>query len=246
MTVLFLSDLHIDADAPRVLRGFRGFLAREAPRADALYILGDLVEVWVGDDDDGPTAVAVREALAAATAHCPVFVMHGNRDFLLGDGFASDTGVTLVPDPHVLQPHADGPRLLLAHGDAFCTRDVAYQEARAVLRSPAWQAEVLARTLPERRALARSLREESRAANANKAENIMDVTEEEVVAAMLRHDCPVLIHGHTHRPGVHPVALGPNGREGRRYVLGDWGRCGWTLRLDGEMTLECFALADTV
>lgn len=244
MTVLFLSDLHIDADAPRVLRGFRDFLAREAPRADALYILGDLVEVWVGDDDDGPTATAVREALAAAASHCPVFVMHGNRDFLLGDGFAADTGVTLIPDPHVVRPRADGPRLLLAHGDAFCTRDAEYQQARAVLRSPAWQADVLARTLPERRALARSLREQSRAANANKAENIMDVTEEEVVAAMLRHDCPVLIHGHTHRPGAHEVPLGPDGRTGRRYVLGDWGRCGWTLRLGRGMALECFPLTD--
>ena len=244
MTVLFLSDLHIDADEPRVLRGFRDFLAREAPRADALYILGDLVEVWVGDDDDGPTAAAVRKALATASSHCPVFVMHGNRDFLLGDGFAADTGVTLIPDPHVVQPHADGPRLLLAHGDAFCTRDAAYQQARAVLRSPAWQSDVLARTLPERRALARSLRDQSRAANANKAENIMDVTEEEVAAAMLHHDCPVLIHGHTHRPGVHEVALGPDGRTGHRYVLGDWGRCGWTLRLGREMSLECFALPE--
>lgn len=244
MTVLFLSDLHIDTDEPHVLRGFRDFLAREAPRADALYILGDLVEVWVGDDDDGPTATAVREALVAATSHCPVFVMHGNRDFLLGDTFAADTRVTLIPDPYVVQPRADGPRLLLAHGDAFCTRDTAYQEARALLRSPAWQADVLARTLPERRALARSLRDQSRAANANKAENIMDVTEEEVAAAMLRHDCHVLIHGHTHRPGVHDVALGPDGRAGRRYVLGDWGRCGWTLRFGREVALECFALPE--
>ena len=244
MTVLFVSDLHIDADAPRVLHGFRDFLAREAPRADALYILGDLVEVWVGDDDDGPTATAVREALVAATRHCQVFVMHGNRDFLLGDAFAADTGVTLVPDPYVVQPRTDGPRLLLTHGDAFCTRDAAYQQARALLRSPAWQADVLARTLPERRALARSLRDQSRAANANKAENIMDVTGEEVAAAMVRHDCPVLIHGHTHRPGVHRVALGSDGGTGRRYVLGDWGRCGWTLRLGTEIALECFPLAD--
>lgn len=244
MTTLFISDLHIDAGAPRVLQGFRGFLAREAPRANAIYILGDLVEVWVGDDDDGPTATALREALAAAARHCPVYVMHGNRDFLFGDRFAAETGTTLIPDPCVIEPVPNGERLLLAHGDAFCTRDRAYQQARAVLRSQAWQADVLARSLPQRRALARGLREESQAANANKAENIMDVTDAEVAAAMRRHDCPVMVHGHTHRPGVHEVALDHNGQVGRRYVLGDWGRCGWTLRMGAGMTLECFALPE--
>ena len=244
MSVLFISDLHIDAEAPRVLDGFRDFLAREAPGADAIYILGDLAEVWVGDDDDGPTATALRDALRATSRHCPLYVMHGNRDFLLGERFASETGTTLIPDPWVIDREPDGERLLLAHGDAFCTRDHAYQQARALLRSEAWQADVLGRTLRERRALARGLREESRAANANKAENIMDVTEEEVAAAMLRHDCRIMIHGHTHRPGMHEVVLTPDGPTGRRYVLGDWNRCGWALRVGRGMDLECFALPE--
>ncbi len=240
MTTLFISDLHIDAGVPRVLQGFLAFLAGEAARVDTLYILGDLVEVWVGDDDDGPTAAALREALQEVARQCEVFVMHGNRDFLFGDRFASETGVALIPDPHVITG-SRGERMLLAHGDAFCTRDHAYQQARALLRSEAWRADVLARTLTERRALARQLREESRVASANKADNIMDVTDTEVAAAMRTHDCSVMVHGHTHRPGVHAV-VDADGAVGRRYVLGDWGRCGWTLRLGRSLSLECFGL----
>ena len=240
MTTLLISDLHACSDAPGALAGFTAFVEREAAQADALYILGDLAEAWLGDDDDSDDADALRAELSRAARCCPVYVMHGNRDFLFGERFAADTGVTLIPDPHVAD--IGGRRVLLAHGDAYCTRDAAYQQARAMFRSPAWQRETLSRPLAERREMARQLRDGSRAANANKADNIMDVTPDAVAAAMQEHDCAVMVHGHTHRPGIHDVPL-PGGT-GQRYVLGDWNRCGWVLRMGLEATLECFALPE--
>lgn len=218
-----------------MLDGLRRVLANDAG-VDAMYVLGDLAEVWVGDDDDGATANALREALAEAAARHAVFVMRGNRDFLLGDRFATDTGVALLADPSVIE--VDGQRVLLAHGDAYCTRDAAYQRARAQLRSPQWQAQVLAKPLRERRALAARLRAESAAAGANKAAHIMDVTPAAVQAALAAADAPLLVHGHTHRPGIHEL-----GGERRRIVLGDWRRCGWQLTLRrGDAALTCFPL----
>ena len=218
-----------------MLAGLRRLLAVPVG-VDAVYVLGDLAEVWVGDDDNGPAATALRETLAAAAARCAVFVMRGNRDFLLGERFAAETGVTLLADPSVVD--VDGDPVLLAHGDAYCTRDVAYQRVRAELRSAAWQADVLARSLDERRALAARMRAESVAAGANKAEGIMDVTPAAVEAALVAADAPLLVHGHTHRPGIHRMAGGR-----RRIVLGDWQRCGWQLALrKGDAELTCFAL----
>ena len=220
-----------------MIDGLRRVLA-DAGGADAIYILGDLAEVWVGDDDDSASANALREALGAAAARRPVFVMRGNRDFLLGDRFAADTGVALIPDPSVI--NVDGQRVLVAHGDAYCTRDVAYQRARAQLRSPQWRARVLAKPLAERRALAARLRAESAAAGANKAAHIMDVTPAAAAAALAAADAPLLVHGHTHRPAIHDL---DGGR--RRIVLGDWRRCGWQLTLRrGDAALTCFALRD--
>ena len=237
MPALFISDLHIDETRPRILAGLRELLETAAERVDACYILGDLVEVWVGDDDDGPTAVAIRDTLARAAQRMDVHVMHGNRDFLFGDRFAEETGATLIEDPAVIE--VDGHRTLIAHGDAYCTRDTAYQEARKQLRSKGWQAGVLAMGLPERRALAAGLRAQSIAANANKAANIMDVTPSAIDAALDAAGTDLMIHGHTHRPGIHRL---DGGR--RRIVLGDWNdRCGWRLDLaDGEPELGCFAL----
>ena len=236
MPALFISDLHIDGTRPHVLAGLQRLLATLSDDIDALYVLGDLVEVWVGDDDDDDAAVAVRETLRRAAERRAVHVMHGNRDFLFGARFAAETGVTLLEDPAVID--VDGERVLIAHGDAYCTRDVAYQEAREQLRSETWQAAVLAMGLTERRALAAGLRARSIAANENKAANIMDVTPSAVVAAMDASHVKLMVHGHTHRPGIH--ALG-DGR--RRIVLGDWHRCGWALTLaSGDADLSCFAL----
>lgn len=240
MTTLFVSDLHLDDATPNVMAGFTAFIARETPHAAALYILGDLAETWIGDDDDSASAATVRGALAQAAQQCPTYLMHGNRDFLFGARLAAETGAQLIEDPHAIT--VAGTRVLLAHGDAYCTADVDYQRARALFRSPQWQSETLARPLAERREMARQLRAQSRAANANKADNIMDVTERELAAAMQALRCKVMVHGHTHRPGVHDLRL-PDGEVARRYVLGDWGPCGWVLRMGDETTLECFALA---
>jgi len=227
---LFASDLHLADPDGRCMRAFEDLLARS--RADEVYLLGDLCEVWVGDDDDGPLARRFVATLRRAADQADVFVMPGNRDFLFGEAFAAQTGARLIPDPHPL-----GNGVLLAHGDAFCIDDEAYQQARRMLRSPAWQADVLARSLAERRALAEQMREQSRRTNANKAENIMDVAPAEVARVMAEHGAGTLIHGHTHRPAVHAEPWG------RRYVLGAWEHCGWyLLETDGEYSLRCFAL----
>ena len=239
MSALFVSDLHIDESRPHVLAGLKRLIDAEADTVDDLYILGDLVEVWVGDDDDGPAANEVRETLAAATQRCAVHVMHGNRDFLFGERFAADTGATLMDDPATIA--VDGERVLVAHGDAYCTGDTEYQRVRAMLRSPDWQAGVLATSLPDRRALAAAMRARSVAANENKADNIMDVAPAAVAAALAEADAALLVHGHTHRPGIHDLG---NGR--RRIVLGDWQRCGWKLTLrQGDAALTCFPLLNS-
>ncbi|MCY3620514.1 MAG: UDP-2,3-diacylglucosamine diphosphatase [Gammaproteobacteria bacterium] len=236
MSALFISDLHIDESRPAVLAGLQRLTDGEAATVDAFYILGDLVEVWVGDDDNGPVATSIREALTAASRRCAVYVMHGNRDFLIGAQFAEQTGTTLIDDPSVVE--VDGDRVLLAHGDAYCTGDIEYQRMRTLFRSPAWQTEVLSSSLEERRALAGSLRATSIAANQNKAANIMDVTPSSVRQAMDDAVVSLMVHGHTHRPAIHDL---DGGR--RRIVLGDWERCGWKLRLDkGDAELSCFPL----
>ncbi len=231
---VFLSDLHLEDPATPVFQAFAATMAREARRADEIYLLGDITEVWVGDDDDGPLALALADVLRRAGEHCRIALMHGNRDFLLGAEFASAVGLELLEDPTCLD---DGTAL--AHGDAFCIEDAAYQEVRALFRSKSWQADVLSQSLAARRELARSLRAQSQEANANKAENIMDVTVAEVDRVMTDLRAVRLVHGHTHRPGRHDHGWG------KRYVLGAWERCAWLARqaAPGEdPVLECWPL----
>ena len=236
MSAIFISDLHVDESRPHVLAGLKHLVETDAVQVDAMYILGDLAEVWVGDDDDGEIAQALRETLATASERCAMHVMHGNRDFLLGQRFAAETGATLLDDPALVD--IDGERVLLAHGDAYCTGDEQYQRMRSLFRSPEWQADVLASSLAERRALAAGLRAKSIAANENKADNIMDVDAAAIDAALREADARLLVHGHTHRPGIH---LLPEQRY--RIVLGDWNRCGWKLLLEnGDAALCCFPL----
>lgn len=234
MNRLFLSDLHLDDPLSPHFQAFARLLDTHRTKVEEIYLLGDLCEVWIGDDDDSPLASELVAVLSHAAVAARVFIMPGNRDFLFGADFARNTGAQLIPDPYRLDE-----RVLLSHGDAFCVDDQAYQSLRAVLRSPAWQEEILARSLEDRRALAVAMREQSAATNANKAENIMDVSAAEVSSLMAAHQASVLIHGHTHRPGVHQAAWG------RRFVLGAWERCGWAVResADGALALKCFPLA---
>lgn len=216
---LFISDLHLDDSRPAAVAHFERFLGEVLPGSDALYILGDLFEYWVGDDGIAlPLAARVTARLREATARLPVAFMHGNRDFLVAGGFAEDAGVRLIQDPTVVDLY--GTRTLLMHGDTLCTGDLAYQQFRAQVRNPAWQAAALARPLQERLALARGMRADSEGAKQGKDMAIMDVTPLAVASAFAESGCEVMIHGHTHRPGrhVHRVA----GRERVRWVLNDW------------------------
>jgi UDP-2,3-diacylglucosamine hydrolase len=222
--VYFISDLHLDDSRPAVTAAFQEFLAGHRDAA-ALYILGDLFEFWIGDDEDSALAQRVALALKDFAAAGPrLYLMHGNRDFLIGERFATRVGAELLTDPSVVREQHQ--RLLLMHGDSLCTRDEDYQAFRALARSPAWQEDVLKRPLEERRQLALQMRKASRDAGSRKAEDIMDVTQREVLRCMGEHGCETLIHGHTHRPARHETAAGV------RWVLGDWESSGWYLKLD--------------
>ncbi|MEM7079841.1 MAG: UDP-2,3-diacylglucosamine diphosphatase [Pseudomonadota bacterium] len=233
MERVFISDLHLEQpDSERFLR-FAELLQAESASVDELYILGDLVEMWVGDDDDSELAVTLQAALKQASTCCEVFLLHGNRDFLFGDVFAAACGVTLINEPYVL----DG-NLLLMHGDALCTDDVEYQTQRAFYLRPETQAGLLAQPLAARKLLGQQLRAKSRSENASKATNIMDVNDDAVLEALHANAATTLLHGHTHRPGQHQHD------QCTRVVLGDWERCGWLCRqTDGRLQLECFSLA---
>lgn len=245
MTTLFISDLHLDAERPRITELFGRFLREEARGADALYILGDVFEAWVGDDDPSETgafvAAAVREVVQAGT---PVHFLHGNRDFLLGRDFAARAGMALLAEPSVVMLY--GRPALLSHGDTLCTGDVAYQQFRAQTHEPAWQAAFLAQPLQARLAFARQAREASRAHQAGLAgqgmmETITDVAPEAVEATFALYGVDLMIHGHTHRPAVHELDVAGRGR--RRIVLGDWYEQGSVLQVDrnGER-LEALAV----
>ena len=216
MKRIFISDLHLGPDRPDLTRAFRQFLDERCRDAHELYILGDFFETWLGDDD---TSDLNRETAALLRSlACRVFIMHGNRDFLLGDAFCRSANARLLPDPSVVA--AGGKPVLLMHGDSLCTLDTAYMEARRQLRSAAFRKDFLARPLAERAALARRLRGESRRHTRETAADIMDVTPREVVTVMQEAGVSTLIHGHTHRPAVHDFLLGD--KPARRYVLGDW------------------------
>ncbi|MFD0740516.1 UDP-2,3-diacylglucosamine diphosphatase [Lysobacter koreensis] len=236
MTTLFISDLHLDAERPAITDLFGRFLRDEARGADALYILGDLFEAWVGDDDPSETgAFVATELRALRDAGTPVYFMRGNRDFLLGDAYAHRAGMTLLPDPAVVVLY--GTPTLLMHGDLLCTDDVAYQAFRAQTRHPQWQAQFLAQPLAARLAFAHQARAASRAHQAGlqgqgTMETITDVAPATVAATLARYGIDTLIHGHTHRPAIHELEV--DGRGCERIVLGDWYDHGSVLRVDAN------------
>ena len=203
---LFISDLHLDASDPAIARQFHAFLSGEAREADALYVLGDLFEVWFGDDDPDPSARATVAALRALTeSGVPCYLMHGNRDFMLGRRFCRETGTTLLPDGTVIDLY--GERALLMHGDLLCTDDEDYQRMRRVLRNRTLQWIFRRLPLERRRAVAQRLREGSRERVGMKAPEIMDVNGTAVERAFRKHSVRTLIHGHTHRPAVHELSV---------------------------------------
>lgn len=221
--ILFVSDLHLSAQTPELNALFLKFLGGRARAAEALYILGDLFEYWVGDDDlDNPNHAEVIAALREfADSGVPLNVMRGNRDFLLGDGFAAATGARLLPDPCVLS--TPEWQFVLAHGDALCTDDADYQAFRAQSRSPEWQAAFLQKPLAERHAIARALRERSEAGKqekAGRADYLMDVNAGETEDFLRTHGYATFIHGHTHRPATHDHIV--DGIHVERWVLADW------------------------
>jgi UDP-2,3-diacylglucosamine hydrolase len=229
VTTLFISDLHLEAGRPDIGRQFLHFLGTEAIAAEALYILGDLFESWVGDDDPDEHYAEMKSAIRAVSdAGVPVFFMHGNRDFMIGDGFAEQTGATILADPHAAELY--GEKVLLSHGDAMCTDDVEYQQVRAMTRDPRWQAMMLEKSLDERKALAAQARAASTARGATLDRQIMDVNQAAVEETMRRYGVRTLLHGHTHRPAVHEFTL--DGNAVTRVVLGDWYDQGSVVRWD--------------
>lgn len=219
MKALFISDLHLCDERPETIRAFLAFLRTTACRAEALYILGDLFEYWAGDDDDTPLGRLVAEQLAGLSDNgARVYFLAGNRDFLLGRRFAEQAGIELLADPTLIE--LDGSPILLSHGDALCTDDVAYQSYRKEVRAPAWCQAFLDKPLAERKQFIEQLRRKSEIAKSGKRSEIMDVNPDAVAAFLRRYNFPTLIHGHTHRPARHAHII--DDKHCERWVLADW------------------------
>lgn len=231
MSTLFISDLHLHESRPLITRAFFQFLDEQASQANALYILGDFFDAWIGDDDDSSLPREVAQKLLVLKQHgVATYFMHGNRDFLLGENYAEKAGMELLADSCVINLY--GTPTLLLHGDTLCTADAEYQQFRQMVRNPGWQHQVLSQPLAARRALATQLREKSQSMNSMKADDIMDVTPDEVIKQMQQAKVTQLIHGHTHRPATHSLTV--DGKAAQRIVLGDWHSHGWCVEADDK------------
>jgi UDP-2,3-diacylglucosamine hydrolase len=230
MNTLFISDLHLDDRRPETTAVFLQFLQDEVVNAEALFILGDLFEYWLGDDAPTNCGIQVAAALSLwAEKGIPCFFMHGNRDFLLQQDYASQAGLTLLPEEHVIDLY--GERVLLMHGDSLCTDDIPYQQFRAMVRNPVWQEALLSKTPQERLQMAMQALDGSAEHKGTVSMDIMDVNSAEVTAAFERHGVSKMIHGHTHRPATHELEI--NGKAAQRIVLGDWYTQSSVLRVGG-------------
>lgn len=236
--ILLISDLHLQEERPDITRAFLELIAGRARDAQALYILGDFFEAWIGDDAMSSFQRSICQALRALSdSGTPIFLMHGNRDFMIGRAFCKAAGCTLLPDPSVITLN-DEP-VLLMHGDSLCTRDEAYIRMRRCLRHPLTLFVLRHLPVSTRHKLARKLRSESRSQTRMKTNDIVDVTPEEVPRVMAQHGVHTLIHGHTHRPAIHKLQV--DGQPARRIVLGDWDRQGWAVQVDERgFQLEAF------
>ena len=228
---LFISDLHLDPERNKINKIFFNFLEKQAPQAEALYVLGDLFEVWIGDDDltefNQQVITAFRKLSAGGTK---LYIMHGNRDFLIGDEFIQQCGAVLLDDPVVLDLY--GHHTLLCHGDTLCSLDLEYQAFRKTVRSEKWIHEFMQQSLADRRAIAADLRRQSKEKSQNKPDNIMDVNPEDVLKLIELTQTELLIHGHTHRPAEHVVETSQG--NSMRLVLSDWQDAGHCLELNQD------------
>lgn len=244
--LLFISDLHLQAERPDITRALLQFLDDNSGRCTSLYILGDLFEAWLGDDVMDVMETQIASALRDFAARgATVHLMHGNRDFLIGEEFAGACHATLLPDPCTISTPLG--EVILSHGDQLCTDDTEYQQFRKMVRQPQWQAQFLAQSPEARQAFAREARQQSQAATRQKAEDIMDVNAVAVEELLRKEQLPRLIHGHTHRPALHEMEL-PEAIDGQRQawrlVLGDWDQQGWYGEIHGEdLRLEKFPLS---
>ncbi|MGL6348346.1 MAG: UDP-2,3-diacylglucosamine diphosphatase [Aeromonas sp.] len=240
MSTLFISDLHLCVQRPDMTAALVRFLEQDASGADALYILGDLFEFWIGDDDPNPLHQQVAAALLALSQqHVPIYFIHGNRDFMLGQQFAKQAGMTLLGDPCVIELY--GERVVLSHGDLLCTHDEGYQKFRRITQLKWLRWLFLRLPLARRLAISHKIRGQSQQENAYKSREIMDVTPAAVDQMLRDHDCRMMIHGHTHRPAIHDFTVA--GQSARRIVLGDWFSQGSVLICrPGAQTLEQRAL----
>lgn len=233
--ILLISDLHLEEERPDITRAFLHFLQTRAPQAEALYILGDFFEAWIGDDAMTPFQHSIAQALRKlADGGTRIFLMHGNRDFMIGAAFCREAGCTLLPDPSLVR--MNGEPVLLMHGDSLCTQDQAYMRLRRWLRNPVTLFILRHLPLATRHKLARKLRKESRMQTRQKAAEITDVTPDEIPRVLRQYGVRTLIHGHTHRPASHELEL--DGQFARRIVLGDWDRQGWALQVDAQGFLQ--------
>ena len=227
----FIADLHLSKNRPDITACFLSFLQNDAVNANSLYILGDLFEYWIGDDDHSPLTNDIAQGLSAlAQRGVAIYFIHGNRDFLLGQKFAQRCSMTLLPE--LAEIDIQGQKAIILHGDTLCTRDVDYQAFRKKSRRWWWQAIIKSLPLFFRRKIAENYRKQSAESTALKPQDIMDVTEEEVVKSLEKHRCQLMIHGHTHRPAIHDILA--NNQPAQRIVLGDWYEQGSWLKISNK------------
>ena len=220
----FISDIHLSENNPHLTNAFKTFLNESKESCTHLFILGDLFEIWIGDDDDSSFNQEIKKILTDFTSNGPkTFFMHGNRDFLVGEAFGKETGITILPDPYALE--INNQKVILSHGDFLCTDDKDYIDFRNQVRDKDWQNNFLKKTINERKQIAATLRTDSKEATLRKSDEITDVNNQSVEDFINEHQPDVFIHGHTHRPNIHNVGAS------KRIVLGDWNKYGWYLEI---------------
>ena len=232
----FISDIHLSENNPHLINTFKTFLNESKKTCTHLFILGDLFEIWIGDDNDNSFNQEIKKALFDFTSNGPeVFFMHGNRDFLLGEAFANDVGISLLSDPYTLD--INGMKTILSHGDFLCTDDTDYIDFRNKVRSEDWQKDFLSKSIDERNNIANSLRSHSRDATSKKSLEITDANPEMVNNFIQENKPDIFIHGHTHRPKIHEHS------SAKRVVLGDWDKYGWYFSIvEDDLDLKEFKI----